>query len=213
MKKKHHHHKKGRRNSSSGGSALASSRLRGAMPIPRPRAPRRAPPPTWKAIAAAAAGSVGSAVASGLIVNQKIASPETISLLMAATTGVGAYLTDGNARVAFMGAAAAGTGQLALAYLGKAAMRAQEHQTTAPPAAPAPPPPQLPAPAPPAEPPRKSATGGGVVVDLFRDAATDLEMLHEDQWRYGMRGDRDAEFREGDYRDAEPVVIDLDHAA
>ena len=45
-------------------------------------------------IGAAVAGSVGSAIASGLVVNQKIAEPETISLLMAATGGLGAAMVN-----------------------------------------------------------------------------------------------------------------------
>jgi hypothetical protein len=82
----------------------------------------------------------------------------------------------------------------------KGSQAAQHAQVSAAPA--------LPPPPPPVEPPRKSATGGGVVVDLFRDAAGDLDMV-EDQWRYGHRDHSDA----GDEpRDAaEPIMIDLDH--
>ena len=57
-------------------------------------------------------------------------------------------------------------------------------------------------PAPPAQ--RQSANTGGMVVDMFRDAANDLELV-EDEWRYGVR--------DAPPDDAEPVVIDLDDAA
>lgn len=129
---------------------------------------------------AAAAGSVGGAVASGLLVNQSMAKPETIALVMATTGGVGAYLTEGNARVACAGAAAAGAGQLALAYMAKAALH------DAPATAPTTSPPPAPAASTSTDPPRKSATGGGVVSDMFRAAVTELDDVHE-SWRY--RGD------------------------
>ena len=187
-KKKHRNKHKRRRNSATGGSMASIRGLR------MPRLRRGAPPP-WQTIGAAVAGSVGSAIASGLIVNQKIAKPETISLLMAATGGLGAYLTDGNARVAFTGVAAAGAGQYALAALGKAAMRKEaERQQTQPQA-------QLPAATPEPPAPRQRATGGGAVVELFRDAAADLESI--DDGRYA----RD------DEEDDTPLEIDLDEAA
>ena len=45
-----------------------------------------------------------------------------------------------------------------------------------------------------------------MVVDLFRDAVNDLDMI-EDEWRYGVLDHRD------EPRDvAEPIVIDLDEA-
>ena len=195
-KKKHRNKQKRRRNSASGGASLAG--IRG---LRMPRILRGAPPP-WQTIGAAVAGSVGSAIASGLIVNQKIAKPETISLLMAATGGLGAYLTDGNARVAFTGVAAAGAGQYALAALGKAAMRKEaERQQSQTPAQG-----QLPAaaPAPPA--PRQRATGGGAVVELFRDAAADLESIDDDDdERYSTRNEH--------VDDDTPLEIDLDEAA
>jgi hypothetical protein len=105
--------------------------------------------------------------------------------------------------------AAVGTGQLALALMGRQALKGRQHAEnqnapSAPQLAPAPPAPVLP---PAVEPPRRSATGGGVVVDMFRDAAMDLDMV-EDEWRYGVRDHRD------EPRDAaEPLVIDLDAAA
>lgn len=194
-KKKHRNKHKRRRNSASGGASMAA--IRG---LRMPRIRRGAPPP-WQTIGAAVAGSVGSAIASGLIVNQKIAKPETISLLMAATGGLGAYLTDGNTRVAFTGVAAAGAGQYALAALGKAAMRkeAERQQTQTPPQG------QLPAAAPAPAAPRQRATGGGAVVELFRDAAADLESIDDDDGRYSTRND--------DVDDDTPLEIDLDEAA
>ena len=53
--------------------------------------------------------------------------------------------------------------------------------------------------------PRQSANTGGMVVDMFRDAANDLDLV-EDEWRYGAR---DAVAQESN----EPIVIDLDEAA
>src|SRR5262249_41694937 len=106
--------------------------------------------------------------------------------------------------------AAAGAGQFALAVMNKRAVKAHadadakskaSSDTNAPAAAP---PAQLPAPpAVTSVPLRKSASGGGMVVDLFRDAASDLDAI-EDEWRYGIRDDAHA---------SEPVVIDLDEAA
>ena len=191
-RKKHRNKHKRHRNAAGGASTTRGFRM--------PRISRGAPPP-WKTIGAAVAGSVGSAIASGLIVNQKIAKPETISLLMTATGGLGAYLTDGNTRVAFTGVAAAGAGQYALAALGKAAMRKEaERQQQAPAAQAA----QLPAAqTAPAPAPRQRATGGGAVVELFRDAASELEDVDDDAWRY--RDDA------GD--DETPLEIDLDEAA
>jgi hypothetical protein len=139
-------------------------------------------------MAAAAAGSIGTAVASSLIVNQNLARPETISLVMATTGGLGAYLTDGNARVAFTGMGAAGAGQLALAYLGRSALaKEQQKRPDAPVAS--------------TEPPRKSATGGGIVADLFRDAAIDLDL--NDDWRHRDDG------ADGVYRDDDAGYDDV----
>lgn len=197
------------RNNASGGAGIAPPRSR-----PRLRAPRRGEAPPWKTIGAAVAGSVGSAIASGLIVNQKVAEPETVSLLMAATGGLGAYLTDGNTRVAFTGVAAAGAGQYALVKLGrlaeKKAQKADEEKSKleADAKAFAAQQAQLPAPASPPPAPRQQAAGRGVVVDLFRDVSSDLELLDEDEVRYSTR---DADV--GDEDDDTPVEIDLDEAA
>lgn len=202
MKKHHHkhHHKKQRRNDGAEDlvfSPRARSRLR--------RLPRRAPPPQWQTIAAAVAGGSVSAALGGLIVNQKVLSPEAVGVCLMLGGGATAYFADGNTRIVGTSMAAAGAGQLALGLMAKQALKGQSQlptnqnvQTASAPA---------PAPLPAIAPPRQSATGGGVVVDLFRDAANDLDMI-EDEWRYGVRDHRD------DPRDAaEPLVIDLDEAA
>lgn len=202
-KSRHRHAKhKGPRNAN-GGGATASLR-------PRSRLPKRAAPPPWKTIAAALAGGAGGAALGGLIANQKILSPEAVGVGLMLGGGATAYFADGNARVVGTSVAAAGAGQLALAVMTKQAVKVkdkkekeeQQMQTTAPaPTA------QLPAPPAPVPPPRKSATGGGVVVDLFRDAANDLDMI-DDEWRYGIR-DHAGQNGGGN----EPIVIDLDEAA
>lgn len=200
MKKKHHHKKKGHRNNGSGGGGGASH----PRPRPRshvPRLPRRGPPPDWKTVAAAIAGGAGGAALGGLVVNQKILSPEAVGLGLMLGGGATAFYADGTARVVGTSVAAAGAGQLALALMARQAVKSAANQNAAPatnqsgqPAA------QLPAPPPPVAPPRQSANEGGVVLDLFRDAATDLDMF-DDEWRFGVRDD------------AGPVVIDLDEVA
>ena len=215
-KKMKKYKKPGRRNNGSGGPSLAPPR-----PRPRSRLARGAPPP-WKTIGAAVAGSVGSAIASGLIVNQKVAEPETVALLMTATGGLGAYLTDGNARVAFTGAAAAGAGQYALLKLGDLAVKKTEKEEAekkqleaeakakadaealAAQQARA----QIAASSQTAPPVRQHAYGRGVVVDLFRDTTADLELVDEDEIRHRPR---DADL--GDEDDDTPIEIDLDDAA
>jgi hypothetical protein len=208
MKKQHHHNRKrkGHRNNGGGGA--------GGAPHPRPRPHSRArrllqrgTPPDWKTVAAALLGGAGSAVLGGLIVNQKILSPEAVGLGLMLGGGATAYLGDGITRVVGFGIGSMGAGQLGLAVLAKQAFKSSANQNAAQqpatnqsgqPAA------QLPAPPPAVVPPRQSANEGGVVLDLFRDAATDLDMS-DDEWRFGMRDDpRDA---------AEPFVIDLDEAA
>jgi hypothetical protein len=210
MKKKHHHHqkKKGHRNNGGGG---------GPPPRPpRPRsshAPRRDSRPDWKTIGAAIIGGAGGAALGGLIVNQRVLSPEAVGLGLVLGGGATAYFADGTTRVVGTSLAAAGAGQLALTLMARQAVKSAVHHATqqaAPsqatnqsgqPAA------QLPAPPPPVA-PRQSSHGGGVVVDLFRDAALDLDMI-EDEWRFGMRDELHNEPRDA----AEPYVIDLDEAA
>ena len=188
-----------RRRNAAGAGAIGAPRRRVSMPRIN-----RAPPPDLKTLASAVAASVGSSIASGLIVNQRIAEPETTALLMTAIGGVGAYFTGGNLRVACTGIAAAGAGQYALAKLGKAALKGQPvPQAPAALQVPAAVAVQGSAPPAPPEPRRSSATGRGAVGQMFRDAAADLEALDEDQWRYGTSE-----------MDPEDVVeIDLDEAA
>jgi hypothetical protein len=202
--KKHHHKNHARRNAGEGGAAI-TQRHRSRLP----RLPRRAPPPPWQTITAAVAGGSISAAVGGLVVNQKILPPEAVGIGLILGGGAAAYFADGNTRVVGAGMASVGAGQLALALMARQALKGQPQLQPAnqnvPPtashsAAPPPPPPAI-------EPPRRSATGGGVVVDLFRDAANDLDMI-EDEWRYGVRDHR-AEPRDA----AEPLVIDLDDAA
>lgn len=204
--KKHHPKKHARRNAGGGGTAI-TQRPRSRLP----RLPRRAPPPPWKTIAAAVAGGGVSAAVGGLVVNQKVLSPEAVGIGLMLGGGAAAYFADGNTRVVGAGMASVGAGQLALALMARQAIKGQPQvaaQTQNPPAqnqsaqlpasaAPAPAPPTAP------EPPRRSATGGGVVVDLFRDAINELDMIEGD-WRYGVHDHRDA---------GEPLVIDLDEAA
>jgi hypothetical protein len=208
MKKKHH---KGKHRPN---KAKARRNAGPVVATPRPRSTRlrRAAPPPWQTIAAAVGGSVGSAVVSGLISNQKIAEPDTMAMVMAVGGATAAYFTEGNIRVAATGVAAAGAGQYALAKMYDAAVKKAERDAKKqadqnPQYAPAAPAgtPQLPAPATPQAPPRKSATGGGVVIDLFRDAAADLEEIEEDEYRYG--------YRDADSEDDAPIEIDLDQAA
>jgi hypothetical protein len=205
MKKKHHH-KKGRRNNGSGGVAS------GSHPRPRPRLlrlPRRGRP-DWKSVAVALASGASSAALGALVVNQKILSPEAVGFGLMLGGGTTALYADGLTRAVGTGVASAGAGQFLLTLLTKQAIKGTANQNAAQAARPqttnqseqpaAPPP----VPPPPVEPSRRSATDGGVVVDLFRDTASDLDMI-DDEFRFGMRDDpRDA---------AEPLVIDLDEAA
>ena len=205
---KKHHKKHTRRNAGAGGAAITKPRRR----LRLPRLPRRAPPPPWRAIAAAVAGGGVSAAVGGLVVNQKVLSPEAVGIGLMLGGGAAAYFADGNTRVVGAGMASVGAGQLALALMARQAIKGQSQSVAqnqiAPPAqnqiAPPVVAPSVPAPAPHApEPPRRSAHGGGVVVDLFRDAVTELDMIGDD-WRYGFHDHRDT---------AEPLVIDLDEAA
>jgi hypothetical protein len=202
MKKKHrHNHRKRQRNNAStavGNAGVAHPRSRSHAS----RSSRRGEAPDWKTVGAAIIGGAGGAAVGGLLVNQKILSPEAVGLGLMLGGGATAFYSDGTTRIVGTSLAAAGAGQFALALMAKQAVKS---------AAPTPPPQlatnqsgqpaaQLPAPPPAVEPPRRSDSGGGIVLDLFRDAATDLDML-DDEWRYGVRDN------------AEPIVIDLDEAA
>jgi hypothetical protein len=179
----------------------------------RLRLPRRGSPPDWRTTLAALAGGAGGAALGGLVVNQQILSPEAVGIGMMGIGGATAYFADGNTRVLGNSVAAAGAGQLALALMARRAIATDRAAAGAmpPQPAPAPEPPRIgpaaPAP-PPAGTPRKSATGGGVVVDLFRDAALELDQLDEDEWRFGTR---DAEAPGG--VDVYDLDLDLDDAA
>ena len=198
-KKKHHHrhvkHAHRPRNATAGFASAA----------PRPRSRlSRAPAPDWKTIAAAVAGGAGSAALGGLVVNQQILSPEAVGIGLMLGGGATAYFSGGTTRVVGTSVAAAGAGQFALAVMNKRAVKAH-HDANANPVASALPttPAQLAPPPAVATGPRRSPDGGGVVVDLFRDAANDLDNV-EDEWRYGIR-DNGAPSNE-------PIVIDLDEA-
>lgn len=190
----------------------AGPALAGPMRRPRLRLPRRGLPPDWKTTMAAIAGGAGGAALGGLVVNQQILSPEAVGLGMMGIGGATAYFAEGNTRVLGNSVAAAGAGQLALALMARRAIAPDRMPVaTAPPPAVAPAPPRIgsggPPPAPSAT-PRRSATGGGVVTDLFRDAALELDQLDDDEWRFGTR---DAESPDG--VNVYDLDMDLDDAA
>jgi hypothetical protein len=199
MKKKHRHKKSkpARPRNATAGFAPAA---------PRPRARLKLRPstaPDWKTIAAAVAGGAGSAALGGLVVNQQILSPEAVGIGLILGGGATAYFSEGMPRVVGTSVAAAGAGQFALAVMNKRAVKAHSDSNSSQTGMRAQLPPSQLAP-PPAVTPRSSREGG-VVVDLFRDAATDLDQL-DDEWRYGIRDDA---MPDGN----EPIVIDLDEAA
>ncbi len=182
MKKKPKKH--GRRNAAPAGSA------------PRRRyIPRRAPLPGWKDALAAVVGGAGSAVISGLAVNQKIVKPTTSAAIMIAGGGAAALLTEGTTRVVGNSVASAGAGQLALSLMAKRAIaeetEAQERRAAAEKAAAE----KLAAEKAAAE--KLSAEraaqaaaqrpqsdrGGGFVTSMFRDAMNELGELGEPDWR------------------------------
>jgi len=132
-------------------------------------------------------------VLSGLVVNQKILSPEASAIGMIGIGGATAYFADGNTRVVGNSMASAGAGQLALALMGRRALAQGAPTKSETPAAA----PQLaagqpqPAPPQPAQPkPANAHDGGGYVLDMFRDAANQLDILDE-EWRGGMRDGAD----------------------
>ena len=193
MKKKPHRHhpkrnKPARPRNAATGLAPAGQRTRAKI--------SRAAPPDWRTIAAAVAGGAGSAALGGLVVNQQILSPEAVGIGLMLGGGATAYFSGGTPRIVGTSIAAAGAGQFALALMNKRALKAHGQ------ANPSPAPAQLPAPPPV---PRQSANTGGMVVDMFRDAANDLD-LDEDEWRYGVRDSMPSD-------GGDPIVIDLDEAA
>jgi hypothetical protein len=203
MKKKKHrpHHKKHahRPRNATAGFAAAAPRLRARL--------TRAAAPDWKTIAAAVAGGAGSAALGGLVVNQQILSPEAVGIGLMLGGGATAYFSGGTTRVVGTSVAAAGAGQFALAIMNKRAVKAHHDANPVASASTLPTTPAQLAPPPAvATAPRRSPDGGGVVVDLFRDAANDLDNV-EDEWRYGVRDDAYGA------PSNEPIVIDLDDAA
>lgn len=186
----------------------------GPSPVSRSR-PRlsRAAAPHWKTIVAAVAGGAGSAALGGLIVNQQILSSEAVGVGLMLGGGATAYFSEGLPRVVGTSVAAAGAGQFALALMNKQAVRAQDNKnkgttTTTAAVSGAPAAPQLAPPPAVAAAPRQRASGGGVVLDMFRDAAADLDTI-DDEWRYGIRDDAYANAPQS----GEPIVIDLNEAA
>jgi len=214
-KKKHRRHTKHRR--AHARPRNAASGLASAAPRPRrPSTVRESIAPHWKTIFAAVAGGAGSAALGGLLVNQQILSPEAVGIGLVLGGGATAYFSGGLARVVGTSIAAAGAGQFALSEMSKRALKAHAAANTKPatPTGPLalPAPPVAAAYAPPpavVATPRQSATSG-VVLDLFRDAAGDLDTI-EDEWRYGIR---DAQVIDAaTVESQEPIVIDLDEAA
>lgn len=201
MKKKHRHSPKRTKPSRPRNAATG---LAPAAPRARARTAPAAAPPDWKTIVAAVAGGAGSAALGGLVVNQQILSPEAVGIGLMLGGGATAYFSEGTPRIVGTSIAAAGAGQFALALMNKQALKAHGQANPAPAQVPAPAPPPAQLPAPPAV-QRQSASSGGMVVDMFRDAANDLDLV-EDEWRYGVRDAMPEE-------DAEPIVIDLDEAA
>ena len=211
MKKKHrpqHKHKHARMRPRNAATGLAST-----APRPRARAQilRDSIAPNWKTILAAVAGGAGSAALGGLLVNQQILSPEAVGLGLVLGGGATAYFSGGLARVVGTSVAAAGAGQFALSTMNKRALKANGDANVKPP-----PPRALPAPAPPPAPPPAVAaaprqSNKGVVLDMFRDASSDLDVI-EYEWRYGIRDDAHSA-SVIDPHAHEPIVIDLDEAA
>lgn len=79
--------------------------------------------PAFRNAAAALAGGAGGALIGGLLVRSGIA-PTTAAIGISVAGAVGAVTTKGSTRLAAGGAAAAGAGQLALAWLAKQPVRA-----------------------------------------------------------------------------------------
>ncbi|MFT3695820.1 MAG: hypothetical protein QM831_21975 [Kofleriaceae bacterium] len=187
-----------KRNKAAARTRNAAAAAPTSSPRPRARSIARAIPPDWKSIVAAVAGGAGSAALGGLVVNQQILSPEATGIGLMLGGGATAYFSSGTTRIVGTSIAAAGAGQFALAFMNKRALKAHDEAHVKTPASAAA---QLPA-APPAV--RQSADAGASVVEMFRDAANDLDVV-EDEMRYGVR---DA-MPDSD----EPIVIDLDEAA
>lgn len=121
-------------------AAPAAARSAPRSHTPRTAAARRAPPPEFATTLASIAGGGGGALLGGLLASQEVMSPESVGLAMTIGGGIAAYTTDGNARIAANGLAAAGAGQLALAMMahhaetkGKKDRKKDDASTDAPP--------------------------------------------------------------------------------
>lgn len=98
-----------------------------ASAAPRRRfLPKRSKLPTWQDGLAAIVGAGGSSFVSGLLVNQQIAKPVTAASVMVGVGTAAALLADGSTRVAGTSMASAGTGQLALSWMGRRALAKQQ---------------------------------------------------------------------------------------
>lgn len=214
MKKKHSHRSASRASRRPPRPRNASTGLAPVASRPRSRVLARASAaPDWKTIAAAVAGGAGSAALGGLVVNQQILSPEAVGIGLMLGGGATAYFSEGTSRIVGTSVAASGAGQFALAIMNKRALKAHHDanipavtSTTGSGAMPSTPL-QL-APPPAVAQPRRSASGGGIVVDLFREASHEIDRAQtlDDEWRYGIRDDGYGGTT------ADPVVIDLDEA-
>jgi hypothetical protein len=192
-KHKQKHKKKARyRNNGGGGGAPKPN----PAPRSRPRyVPRRGEAPDLWTTAAAALGGAGSAVLSALAVDQGIVSKEVSAVALMGVGGATAYFADGNTRVVGNSMASAGAGQLAYALIDKRKKAKEQERQQAPQQGqpqlaagqPTPLPASQPAPSQPAPALRKAAYGGGYVIDVYKDAANQLDLLDEDSARMGTR--------------------------
>jgi hypothetical protein len=190
MKKKHRNKKlkkHGRRNAA---PANASSRRRSLG--------RGEAPDLWTTVASVA-GGVGGAALGGLLVATKTLSEPEAGLLLTAGGAATAYFGDGYARVAGNSVAAAGSGQLALAYMARRAdkrkvrdekQRSDKEKAEAEKIARAVAAAQAQAALPPGPSAAtntsglsNAANGGAYLADLFHSAANELEMLDPDEDR------------------------------
>lgn len=186
MKKKHRNKKKhGRRNAA---PVSSSSRSR----VGRGEAPQIGD------ILASVAGGAGGALLGGLAVTSKALTENEAGLILTAAGGATAWFGDGHARIVGNSVAAAGAGQLAAAYMHKRATqryakelaKAEADKTAAEAvakaAAEAAARAQVQAALPSGASAKSasglsnSAEGGGYLADLFRGAASELEMLEPD---------------------------------
>lgn len=186
-KQKHKHKKKARYRNNGAGAPKPN-------PAPRSRRrylPRRGEAPDLWTTAAAALGGAGSAVLSALAVDQGIVSKEVSAVALMGVGGATAYFADGNTRVVGNSMASAGAGQLAYALIDKRKKAKEQERPQPQPQLAAGQPAPLPAPQPTTSQPgpglRKAAYGGGYVIDVFKDAANQLDLLDEDSARMGTR--------------------------